>query len=149
MPRRPRYLLPETGYFHLTTRSAGGIRIFRDTEDARLFLALLGRVVRVGRWAADAFCLMGTHYHLVCHGNRDDISAAEHRLNGRYAQLFNERHGRRGHLFGDRYATRMIESEEHLEAAARYVLLNPVRAGLCRRPADWPWSGSRFGKTLD
>jgi REP element-mobilizing transposase RayT len=149
MPRRPRSLLPETGFFHLVTRGAGGIRIYRDADDARVFLALLGRVARRGRWAIDAFCLMGTHYHLVCRGWRDDISTAEHRLNGRYAQLFNDRHVRHGHLFGDRFSARLIESEEHLHAAIAYVLDNPVRARLCRRSEDYPWSGSRYGKTVD
>ena len=149
MARAPRHLLPETGLFHLTARGAGGIRIARDADDGRLFLALLGRVARRGDWAIDAFCLMGTHYHVVCTGRRDDISQAMHRLNGRYAQLFNERYERRGHLFGARFSSRLIETEAHFHASVRYVLLNPVRAGLCRSASDWPWSGSRFGKDVD
>ena len=68
-----------------------------------------------------------------------------HRVNGVYAATFNAKYDRSGHLFGDRFHTRPIESEEHLEAACRYVLNNPVRAGLCANPADWPWSGSRYG----
>jgi putative transposase len=92
---------------------------------------------------------MGTHYHVVCTGRRDDISGAMHRLNGSYAQLFNERHERRGHLFGDRFSSWLIQSEELFYAAIRYVLLNPVRAGLCREAKDWPWSGSRFGKDAE
>jgi hypothetical protein len=64
-----------------------------------------------------------------------------HRLNGVNAQRFNRRHGRRGHLLDARCSTWMIRSDRHLEAACHYVLANPVRAGLCAGPEDWPWSG--------
>lgn len=65
------------------------------------------------------------------------------RLNGGYAQEFNARHDRRGHLFGGRYASTLVETDEHLLAAARYVVLNPVEAGLCETPGEWPWSSYR------
>jgi putative transposase len=84
---------------------------------------------------------MGNPYHLILRARRADLSAGMRRLNGVYAQRFNRRYGRRGHLFGDRFASWVIGSEEHLTAAVGYVLLNPVRAGLCGRAEDWPWSG--------
>jgi REP element-mobilizing transposase RayT len=62
-----------------------------------------------------------------------------HRLNGLYAQRFNRRHGRVGHLFQNRFSAHVIESDEHLVSAILYVGDNPVRAGLAERPADWPW----------
>jgi hypothetical protein len=65
------------------------------------------------------------------------------RLNGGYAHMHNKRHDRTGHLFGDRYRMTFIESERHLAEACRYVDINPVRAGLCGHPADWPWSSYR------
>ena len=64
-------------------------------------------------------------------------------LNGGHARRFNERHGRRGHLFGSRFTAESITTDEYFEAACAYVLANPVRAGLVDEPADWPWSGSR------
>lgn len=70
-------------------------------------------------------------------------------LSGVYAQEFNARHERWGHLFGARFASWVIESEDYLYAASRYVLANPVRAGLCEHAEDWPWSGSRWGRRLD
>ena len=66
-----------------------------------------------------------------------------HRLLHRHARTFNHRHGRRGHLFEERYGSALLRSEEHLLSAARYIALNPVRAGLCHDPADWPWSSHR------
>jgi REP element-mobilizing transposase RayT len=88
---------------------------------------------------------MGTHYHLVLEAERALLSRGMHRLNGLYAQSFNERHERRGHLFGDRFVSRVVEDERYLRAACRYVVGNPVRAGLCTQPEDWPWSASRYG----
>ena len=64
-----------------------------------------------------------------------------HRLNGLYAQRFNGRHGRRGHVFEDRFQAYVVENEEHFAAALQYILENPVKAGLCELPEEWPWSG--------
>jgi putative transposase len=74
---------------------------------------------------------MNTHYHLVIETTRIALSSGMKRLNGLYAQGFNDRHGRTGHLFGDRFWASLVESEEYLEAACLYVASNPVRAELC------------------
>jgi putative transposase len=96
-------------------------------------------------WICHAYCLMTTHYHLILEATRSALSNGLCELNGMYARLFNQRHGRFGHLFADRYSTRVIGSQEYLYEACSYVLLNPVRAGLCDRIEDWPWSHSRIG----
>jgi REP element-mobilizing transposase RayT len=85
---------------------------------------------------------MGNHYHLVVEARLERISDGLRRLNGLHAQRFNERHGRVGHLFGDRFHARVIRDDEQLASACAYVWNNPVRAGLCPAEADWPWSGS-------
>jgi len=77
------------------------------------------------------------------------MSYAVHRLNGLYAQRFNRRHERRGHLFENRFSSWVIHDEEHLRATIAYVLENPVRAGLCTDARDWLWSGSRVGNPAD
>ena len=142
MTRLPRYVFPD-GTFHIGTRGVDETAIFRDDHDRRFFLALFADVVRWNDWRVHAFCLMTTHYHVVVECLREQLSAGVHRLNGSYAQRFNSRHDRRGHVFGDRFWSGLIESDEEFVAVCDYVLANPVRAGLCERPADWPWSGSR------
>ena len=74
---------------------------------------------------------------------RDDLSEGMQRLNGVYAQSFNGCYGRVGHLFQNRFGVRLVESERGLAGTCRYVFDNPVRAGLCDQPEDWPWSGGR------
>jgi putative transposase len=145
--RLPRYVFPD-GIFHVGTRGVDGAAIYRSDDDRRFFLRLLADVVQRHDWAVHVFCLMTNHYHLVVEALRDDLSGGFHRLNGIYAQAFNRRYARRGHLFGDRFWSGLIESDERLDATCRYVLANPVRAGLCPLASDWPWSASRHGFDL-
>jgi putative transposase len=148
MARRPRSLLPD-GTYHVMARGTGPSPIFRDDDDRRMFLGLLAGVTGKAGWRFEAFCLMNTHYHLVFASSRERLSAGMHRLNGRYARYANTRYGRWGHLFGERFACRVVEDEEYLVTLCRYVVLNPVRAGLCAKPEEWPWSHSRYGVTAE
>jgi hypothetical protein len=66
-----------------------------------------------------------------------------HSLNARYSQHFNRRHGRAGHVFEGRFKAVVVQKQAHLLELHRYIVLNPVRAGLARRPGDWPWSNYR------
>jgi REP element-mobilizing transposase RayT len=91
-----------------------------------------------------AWCLLGTHFHVIVECRREQLSLAMHRLNGTYAQRFNKRHDRRGHLFEERFSAWVIDTEEHLRAAVEYVVENPVAAGLCRHPEEWIWSWPRL-----
>lgn len=143
MARIFRTTLPD-GYFHVFTRGVADTAIFRDDEDRRSFLALLIRTARRYGWELHTLCLMTTHYHFVLDSTREHLSAGMQWLNGVYAQSFNRRYARHGHLFGARYGARAIESEEYLEQACEYVLLNPVRAGLCDRPSEWRWNATRY-----
>jgi putative transposase len=91
---------------------------------------------------------MTTHYHLLVGSTRAALSSGLGRLNGLHAQGFNKRHGRRGHLFGDRFSAFIVEGDEYFEAASRYILLNPVRAELCATADEYRWSDSFFGKDV-
>jgi putative transposase len=145
MSRVPRSSLPD-GFFHVAARGvAARCPIYRDDDDRRRFVALLRDAARKHDWTCHAFCLMGTHYHLVLDTLRVNLSGGLHRVNWLYALHFNERYGLFGHLFAERFTARSIESEEYLYDACAYVLLNPVKAGLCDRVEDWPWSYSRYG----
>jgi hypothetical protein len=83
---------------------------------------------------------MGNHYHLVIETPEGNLVSGVRRLNGVYAQWFNRRHGRVGHLFQGRYKSIIVERESYLLELCRYVVLNPVRAGIVSQPGDWKWS---------
>jgi REP-associated tyrosine transposase len=139
MARGLRSCLPD-GVFHVTTRGVNGCAIYLDDSDRWAFLGLLAECVERNDWNVHVYCLMTTHYHLVVEATQEELSLGMQRLNGVHALRFNRRHRRHGHLFGDRFASWVIEGEDYFAATCRYVLLNPVRAGLCRRPEEWPWS---------
>lgn len=143
MARAPRRTLPSDGCFHAFARGvAAGGPLFRDDEDRATFIRLAEDARRRNAWTLHAYCLMGSHYHLVVECTREGLSRGLGRLNGLYAQHFNLRHGRFGHVFAGRFSARLIEDETYLFDACAYVLLNPVRAGLCERARDWRWSYS-------
>jgi REP-associated tyrosine transposase len=140
--RLPRSLLPDGG-FHVATRCVAKTAIYRDDDDRLVFLGLLAQTVDHFEWTCHSYCLMTNHYHLVIDATRANLSDGLQMLNGVYAQGFNGRHERWGHVFGDRFWCRTVPEEE-LETVCLYVLNNPVRAGLCERITDWPWSACRF-----
>lgn len=142
MPRRPRKLLGD-GTYHVTARGVARSELFLDARDCRAFLVHYGDAVERFEWTSLAFCLMPNHYHLVLSAPLEHLSAGMHRLNCVYAMRFNRRYDRVGHLFQNRFDARLIEGDRHLLAVRRYVIENPVRAGLCRRWEEWPWSGLR------
>lgn len=148
MARLPRKTFAPFGTFHVTTRGVERRTVFLDRDDRIAFLAQLWQAVDRNDWNVYAACLMTNHYHLVVEGARDLISRGMHRLNGVYAETFNGKYGRDGHLWGDRFALWQVRDEEHLRATCAYVILNPVRAGLCARAADWEWTWSRFGREV-
>src|SRR5205085_11255472 len=111
--------------------------IFGDDQDRRMFLGLLGVVLGRLGWRCSSYCLMPNHYHLVAETPQPDLSRGMQELNSRYASGFNWRYGLDGHLFQGRFRSIAVEGEEHFLELARYVVLNPVRAGLCSSPEEW------------
>ena len=137
---RPLRICIPGGVYHLVSRGNGRARIYLDDIDRSRFLRTLARVVERFAWLCHAYCLMDNHYHLVAETPRPNLSTGMQQLNGRYAREFNERHGCSGHVFEARYRSVLVEKESHLLALCRYVVLNPVRAGMCSDPGAYRWS---------
>lgn len=133
----------DAGRYHVYTRSAGKIPLFRDDFDRTDFCNRVARVVGKYKWRCEAFCLMTTHYHLLLDVPENALQRGMHWLNGTYAQQFNKTHGRWGHLNGARYTLTPIESLRQLRNALRYVARNPAEAGMCELPQDYVWSSYR------
>ncbi len=148
MPRKPREEIPG-GFFHLAARSVDGANVFREANDRLILLALLHGVVQRYDWRCQSYCLMTNHFHLIVRTMRPTLSRGMQALCGTYGLRFNKRYERCGHLFGGRFMSVAITSDEHLLEAHRYVARNPVRAGLCARPSDWRWSSYRAIVDLD
>ncbi len=128
----------------MTVRGVDRGLIVRDEVDRETLHELVLAAQRRFSWRYDVYCLMSSHFHLIVRASLPSLSKGMHWLNGVYAQRFNRRYGRRGHLFENRFSARVMRDEEHWERSCRYVLENPVAAGLCECASDWPWSGGRF-----
>jgi REP element-mobilizing transposase RayT len=140
---RPLRLEYAGAVWHVTSRGNAKEKVFEDDEDREAFLEVLSRVVTMFRWKLHAYVLMGNHYHLLVETPEPNLSRGMRQLNGIYTQRFNRRHERVGHLFQGRFKGILVEKDRHLLELARYVVLNPVRAGIARAPRDWPWSSYR------
>lgn len=142
MPRSPRIDIAGAIH-HVHARGNNRQAIFGDEGDRHAYLALLeGIVLRYG-WNCLTYCLMTNHVHLLIETPEPNLADGMRDLHGKYARYFNERHGAVGHLFQRRYGSELITDERYLATVVAYIALNPVAAGLCKRPEAWPWSSHR------
>jgi len=109
-----------------------------------LFVDLLKDEVERQHWLCYAWCLMDNHYHLLIETPEANLVRGMHRLNGRYTQKFNHRHEHVGHVFQGRYKSIVVQKERYLMALLRYIVMNPVRAGVVVQADAWPWSSYRY-----
>lgn len=142
MPRAPR-AHEEGAFYHIRNRGHSQQPIFLGDGDRRLLLALLSETIHDCGWHCHCYCLMTNHYHLVIETPVDNVSSGMQYLNGRFTQLMNRRHQRTGQLFEGRFRSKLVEDDPYLLVLTRYVLLNPVAAGLVDEPRTWPWSSYR------
>ena len=124
--------------YHVTAHAVAEARLVHDDDDRRRFLAQLQTVAGSLGWTCLAVCLLDTHYHLLVQISEANLARGMQRLNGCYAQFFNLKYGRRGHLFGGRYYGGKVLSEAHLLLALRYIARNATDKGA--DPARYRWS---------
>ena len=128
------------GVYHVTSRGDRRENIYFCDADRRAWLELLGKVCERFNWMCHAWCQMSNHYHIVVETVEGNLSQGMRQLNGVYTQHINSAYQRVGHVFQGRYKSILVEKESYLLELARYVVLNPVRAGIVDDPQQWPWS---------
>ena len=139
MARLARLVVPGLPH-HVTQRGNGRAQTFFGDADYALYRDLLGAACRAAGVAVWAWVLMPNHVHLVLvPRDGDGLRRALARVHRRYAGHVHARNRRTGHFWQGRFGAVALD-EAHLEAALRYIALNPVRARLVARPEAWPWS---------
>ena len=142
MARLARVVIPGIPY-HVTQRGNRRQQTFFEDGDFALYRDLLAEASRRAGTDVWAYCLMPNHVHLiVVPGDEDGLRRTFADAHRRYTGFINARHRWTGHLWQGRYGAVAMD-EAHLVQAARYVALNPVRARLCDRAEEWPWSSTR------
>lgn len=142
MARQKRIVYPG-GIYHAMNRGNNGELIFREDADKEMFLALLIEEIERCALQVHEWALMDNHFHLLVKTPEANLPKAMHRLESQYAQWFNRKYGRTGHLFGQRYKGILVEGGSYEMQAARYIVLNPVRAGIVDHPRDYRWTSYR------
>lgn len=130
--------------YHVTSRGDRSAAIYRDDADRRAWLETMDLVAGRFNFVAHAFCQMTNHYHLLVETAEGNLGQGMRQLNGLYSQYFNRRHKVVGHVFQGRYKAILVEKESYLLELTRYVVLNPLRAGMVAALDEWPWSSHRY-----
>lgn len=125
--------------YHVIGRGNARQSIVRDDQDRKRFLEILSEAIQRYGWLCHAYSLMDNHYHLLVETPRPNLSLGMRHLAGVYTQAFNRRHQRGGHLFQGRYKSIVVDKDTYFAELARYIVLNPMRAGLVSGP-EYPWS---------
>ena len=139
MPR-PLRLELSGGLYHVTSRCNRREDIYADDADRLAWLNILGQCCERFNWAIHAWCQMTNHYHIIVETPDANLSAGMRQLNGVYTQKINHRHRRVGHVFQGRFKGILVERDSYLLELARYLVLNPVRAGMVKQVQRWKWS---------
>ncbi len=141
MSRIARLVVPHLPH-HVTQRGNGSARVFFGDDDYRLYRDLLAESCKAAGVSCWAYALMPNHVHaILVPSDEDGLRAALAPTHRRYAGLINARRRKTGHFWQGRYGAAVMD-EEHLAAAFRYILRNPVETGLSAQPEGWRWSSA-------
>lgn len=133
----------EGGLYHIITRGVDRQDIFHDANDYARLMKLLAAVKERLPFYLYAYCLMTNHIHLLIERRTDDIGRLMQRLLTGYAQYYNRKYRRVGHVLQGRHKAILCESDQYRSELVRYIHLNPVRAKMVRRPEDYAYSSQQ------
>ena len=139
MPRKARNRA-ESGIYHIMLRGINQQQIFEDEEDNQKFLQILMECKEISEYKLLAYCLMGNHVHLLIQEGKEPLDHIFRRFGSRFVYWYNTKYRRVGHLFQDRFKSEPVDSDAYLITVIRYIHQNPVKAGICEKPEDYPYS---------
>ncbi|MBR6523714.1 MAG: transposase [Clostridia bacterium] len=142
MPRQARKK-SESGIYHIMLRGINRQQIFEDEEDREKFLETLENYKDLCGYTIYAYCLMGNHIHLLLKEGKEDLTLVFKRIAGSYVYWYNWKYHRCGHLFQDRYKSEPVQDDGYFLTVIRYIHQNPVKAKICKKTEDYPYSSMR------
>lgn len=150
MARKSR-VLAQDGNYHVIARRTEGFELFARSSDYKQMLEILREAGQQFSLVYIAYCLMGNHYHLLVNTPNANLSQAMHWINTKYSSYFNITYEHSGHVFQGRYQGNLIDKDAYFLEVSRYIHLNPVRAGLVKKPEEYRYSSYRayIGKETD
>lgn len=143
MMSRKRRFESRTNIYHVMLRGVNRQQIFYDEEDYRKFQHLLAHYKSICGYKLYAYCIMGNHIHMLIQTGEEPLEIIFKRIGTTFVYWYNAKYERVGHLFQDRYRCEPVETEAYFRTVLRYILRNPVAAGICCHPAEYPYSSAR------
>lgn len=134
--------------YHIISRGVGRMTIFHNEKDWIKFISFMERVIKKYNWICHAYCLMGTHYHLLLETPDANIVPGMKQLNQFYSQFYNWKYQRVGPVLQGRYKSWLVEKGEKFLDNSRYIVNNPSKAKMVQHPSEWPWSSFRATRGL-
>ena len=140
MPRFPRNYL-NTSFFHVMTQGINKKYIFDEKEDTKKYIKFMHELLKEYDIKIIAYCIMNNHAHILIEtNNKNELSNYMLRLNCKYAKYYNKKYDRVGYVFRERFKSEGIFDEKHLYNCIKYIYNNPVKAGICNNPEEYPFS---------
>jgi len=143
MPRTAR-IISQSGYYHVMMRGIDRQLIFKDEEDYSKFRSLFNHCRSKFKISLLAWCMMPNHVHLLIKDTSNSLSTFFRYFGSGFAQWYNKKYDRVGHLFQDRFRSEPIEDSSYLLKAIRYIHLNPVKVKICSDPAEYQYSSCAY-----
>lgn len=140
MPRDAR-LIPPEGFLHVYSRGNNRRILFFRPKDFKIYYSLLTELKRQESVKIMHYCLMANHVHLLVRVSElSGLSSFMQRLNLQYFYYYRKQHAYVGHLWQNRFKSKLIQKEDYLIQCGKYIELNPIRAGIVKFPQDYPYS---------
>lgn len=139
MPRKARRK-SRTNIYHVILRGINRQCIFEDRGDYQKFLSILQECKKISGFKLYAYCLMSNHVHLLLETGDEPLELIFRRIGSRYVYWYNAKYQRTGHLFQDRFRSEAVESTAYFLKAMRYILQNPMKAGIEPEPGTYAWT---------
>jgi len=139
VPRAPR-TKSKSGTYHVIMRGINRQSIFEDIEDREKFIQTLQRYKDICQFKLYAYCLMDNHIHLLLKVDKEPLETVFRRICGSYVLFYNNKYDRSGNLFQDRFKSEPVEDDKYFLTAFRYILRNPVKAGIVTKIENYRWT---------
>ncbi len=138
MARRPR--IESAGYHHIYNRGVEKRIVFAETEDKDKFLQIVCEISKHYDFIIHQYVVMDNHYHILLENKRENLSAGMRQINSTYAQYFNKKYKRVGHLWQDRFKSWYVFDEEYLFTIFKYLEFNPIKAKISKKVGEFPYT---------
>ena len=132
--------ISSTNIYHAMIRGINRQNIFEEDDDRICFMKILGYCKEISGFKLYAFVLMDNHIHLLIEPSGEPLNTVFSRIETRYAKWFNQKYQRTGYLFQNRFRSEAVETDQYFMTVLRYILQNPMKAGMENRPGSYRWS---------